>query len=134
MIEYQWREESSESFGKVKRPIARVHIKDKNGNWRAITMLVDSGADISIMTRGYGELFGHNVERGRKIKLRGIGQDEIVAYIHKMGMLIGEHEFSLEVAIAHIDLKISVLGRRNLFDLFEIQFKNKKQQTWFLKK
>jgi hypothetical protein len=59
MIEYQWREEASESFGKVKRPIARVHIKDKNGQWRAISMLVDSGADVSIITRSYGELFGH---------------------------------------------------------------------------
>jgi len=134
MIEYRWREEGSESFGKVRRPVAEVHIKDKNNEWRAITMLVDSGADVSIISKSYGELFGHDLKKGRKIKLKGIGEDEVVAYIHKMDMLVGKHEVSIEVAVASVDLKVNILGRRNLFDLFEIQFKNKKQETWFLKK
>jgi len=134
MIEYRWREEGSESFGIVKRPIAEVHIKDKNNEWRAITMLVDSGADVSIISKSYGELFGHDLTKGRKIRLKGIGADEVVAYVHTMDMLIGKHEQNIEVAIANADLKVNILGRRNLFDLFEIQFRNKKQETWFLKK
>ncbi|MFH1617716.1 MAG: hypothetical protein ABIB65_04000, partial [Candidatus Margulisiibacteriota bacterium] len=73
MTGYLWREDISESFGKIKRPIAEVHIRDKNKIWRAITMIVDSGADITIIARSFGELFGHNVEKGRKIRLKGIG-------------------------------------------------------------
>ncbi|MFH1386909.1 MAG: hypothetical protein ABIH50_04520 [bacterium] len=30
MIKYNWHEESSESFGIVKRPVAEIHILDKN--------------------------------------------------------------------------------------------------------
>jgi len=133
MIEYQWRDEGSDSFGRLKRPIAQLHIKDKSGEWRAISMLIDSGADVSIISKDFGELFGHNLKKGRKIKLKGIGEGEVVAYIHKMDMLVGKHEVSIEVAIASVDLKVNILGRRNLFDLFEIQFKNKKQETRFLK-
>ena len=134
MIEYRWREEGSESFGKVKRPVAEVHIKDKNGQWRAITMLVDSGADVSIISKSYGELFGHNLKKGRKIRLKGIGEDEVLAYLHKMEMLIGKHEVNLEVAIASVDLKVNVLGRMDIFSLFEIQFKNLKECTRFVRR
>ena len=70
MIKYDWHEEYSESFGLIKRPVAEIHMKDKNGIWRAITMYVDSGADVSIIQNSFGELFGHNVNKGRKIRLR----------------------------------------------------------------
>ena len=82
MIEYNWREEASESFGPVTRPIAEVHIKDKNKIWRALNMYIDSGADVSIMPKSFGELFGHEMKKGRKIRLKGI-DSEITAYIHK---------------------------------------------------
>lgn len=133
MIKYQWHDEASESFGVVKRPVAEVHIRDKNGIWRALTMYIDSGADVSIMMKSFGELFGHDVRKGRKIRLKGIGPIHIIAYVHKMDMLIGNHESNIEVAIAENDEVPNILGRRTLFDAFEIQFKNKKQQTWFLK-
>jgi hypothetical protein len=133
-MKYHWHEEISESFGKIFRPVAEIHVKDKNNIWRAITMYVDSGADISIISRDFGELFGHKLEKGRKIKLKGIGDIHIIAYVHKMEMLIGTHAALVEVAIAVNNDVPNVIGRRGLFDIFEIQFKNKKQQTWFLRK
>jgi hypothetical protein len=135
MVKYDWREESSLAFGKVRRPVAEVHIKDKNATWRAITMLVDSGADISIITRSFGELFGHDVEKGRRIKLKGVGDFEIIAFVHTMDLLIGKHEMNIEVAISENDkIGTNVLGRKIVFDLFEIHFKNLARQTWFAKR
>lgn len=64
MIDFSWREDLSESFGKVKRPVAEIFIKDKEGSWRAFTMIIDSGADASVMNRSFGELFGHDIEKG----------------------------------------------------------------------
>ncbi|MFA4966660.1 MAG: hypothetical protein WC624_00350 [Candidatus Margulisiibacteriota bacterium] len=133
MIKYDWHEEYSESFGLVKRPVAEIHMKDKNKIWRAINMYVDSGADVSIIQNSFGELFGHNVEKGRKIRLKGIGKEEIIAYIHKMDLLIGAHEVNIEVAIGENDNVPNVLGRKGVFNFFEIQFKNKEEATHFLK-
>lgn len=134
MIKYQWHDEVSESFGLVKRPVAEVHIRDKNKIWRALTMYVDSGADVSIMMKSFGELFGHEVKKGRKIRLKGIGPVHITAYLHKMEVLIGKHIETIEVAIAEDDNVPNVIGRRGLFDLFEIQFKNIEKQTWFIRR
>jgi hypothetical protein len=134
MIQYHWHEEISETFGSIRRPVAEVHLRDAKSNWHALTMYIDSGADVSIISKSFGELFGYNLKKGRKIKLKGIGPMHIIAYLHKMDLLIGQHEIRIDVAIADNDDVPNVLGRRTLFDLFEIQFKNLKQQTWFLKK
>jgi len=134
MIKYHWHDEASESFGMVKRPVAEVYVRDKNGIWRALTMYVDSGADVSIMMRSFGELFGHDLKKGRKIRLKGIGPIHITAYVHRMEILVGRHMAAIDVAIAEDDSVPNVLGRRGLFDLFEIQFKNVEKQTWFLRR
>ena len=97
-------------------------------------MYVDSGADISIIPREHGELFGHNVKKGRKIRLKGVGPEHISAYVHKMDLLIGNHEIELDVAIAENNEVPKILGRKVVFDLFEVQFKNIKQQTRFIRK
>jgi hypothetical protein len=134
VIKYQWHEESSESFGLLKRPVAEIHIKDCHHIWRAITMYIDSGADVSIMMRSFGELFGHEVKKGKKIRLKGVGPAHINAYIHKMEILIGEDAVPVEVAIAEDDSVPNILGRKHIFDIFEITFNNKEQHTSFLKK
>jgi len=85
-----------------------------------------------ILARSFGELFGHKIKKGKKIRLKGIGS-EIAAYIHKMDLLIGKHEIPLDVAIADTDNIPNLLGRKTLFDLFEIRFKNLKKQTHFSK-
>lgn len=134
MIKYQWHDEASESFGIVKRPVAEIHVRDRSGIWRALTMYIDSGADVSIMMKSFGELFGHDIGKGRKIRLKGIGPVHITAYVHKMELLVGKEIAEVDVAIAEDDSVPNILGRRGLFDLFEIQFKNIEKQTWFLKR
>lgn len=133
MTSYDWLEEYSESFGIVKRPVAGIHIKDRNSLWRAITMYVDSGADVSIMQSSFGELFGHTVKKGRRIRLKGVGKEEICAYVHKMDLLIGSHEIRTDVAIGENDDVPNILGRKDIFNLFEVQFKNKEEATRFLR-
>jgi hypothetical protein len=70
MIDFAWREELSESFGKVKRPVAEIFAMDKNGQWHALTMYVDSGADAIVLNRSMGELYGHRIEEGRRIRMK----------------------------------------------------------------
>lgn len=134
MIDFAWREEISESFGKIKRPVAEIFIKDKSNIWRALTMYIDSGADASVINRSYGELFGHDVEKGKRIRMKGFGEEEIISYIHSMDILIGRNEVAIKVAIAENDRVPNVLGRKDIFNVFEIQFKNTKECTRFLMK
>lgn len=134
MIDFAWREELSESFGRVKRPVAEAYIKDKNGKWRALTMYIDSGADSCVISRSMGELFGHNIEKGIRIKMKGFGEEEIIAFIHTMQVKLGSHEFEAKVAVADNDKVPNVIGRKDVFSLFEVQFKNLKYLTRFIRK
>jgi len=134
MIDFAWREELSTSFGKIKRPIAEVFIKDKQGKWRALTMYIDSGADASVLSRSFGELFGHNIEKGKRIRMKGFGEEEIIAFIHTMQIKLGKHEIEVKIVIAENDNVPNVLGRKDVFNLFEIQFKNLKECTRFIRK
>lgn len=134
MTDFAWREELSESFGKVKRPIAGVSIKAKDGKWHALTMYIDSGADASVLSRSFGELFGHNVKQGQRIRMKGFGEEEIIAYVHTMDIKIGEHAIEAKVAVAENNNVPNVLGRKDIFDLFEIQFKNTRKLTRFIRK
>lgn len=133
MIDFAWRDELSESFGKVKRPIAEIFAKDKDNNWRALTMYVDSGADTCVLNRSFGELLGHNLTKGKKIRMKGFGEEEIIAYVHTLELKIGEHEINAKFAIADSDKVPNVLGRKDIFDTFEIHFKNRETCTRFIK-
>ena len=134
MTDFAWREELSEFFGKIKRPIAAVSIKSDDGKWHAITMLIDSGADASVMSRSFGELFGHNIKKGRKVPMKGFGEQVVIAYVHTMEIKIGKHVIKADVLVADDNNVPNVLGRKDVFNLFEIQFKNRKSLTRFIRK
>lgn len=138
MIDFSWRDELSHSFGIVKRPVVEAFVKAEDNIWHALTMYVDSGADVTVINRSIGDLFGHNLKKGRKILMKGFGNQDIPAYVHTMRFKIGKHEFNANVAIPEKYYKESktpnVLGRKDVFNLFEIQFKNLKKCTRFVKR
>jgi len=111
-----------------------VLIKAEDGKWHALTMHIDSGADASVLNRSFGELFGHNIKRGKRIQMKGFGEEVIIAYIHTMDIKIGRHIVKAKVAVAENDKVPNVLGREDIFNLFEIQFKNVKRTTRFIRK
>jgi hypothetical protein len=128
---FNWREEASQIFGKIKRPIAEVFFKDVNGHWRAITLYVDSGADISILRRSYGELLGLEVSKGRPTKFKGFGKGEIKAYLHDLELKIGEEVIKIKVGICDNDEVPNVLGRTGVFDKYIVTFLNGMEKTSF---
>lgn len=134
MIDFAWREEISLSFGKIKRPVAEIYIKNNKKQWRALTMYIDSGADATVISRSFGELFGYNVNKGKKIRMKGFGEEEIIAYVHDAEFKIGQHRIRANIAIADHDKVPNVLGRKDIFDLFEIHFKNLKECTRFIRR
>jgi predicted aspartyl protease len=134
MTDFAWRKDLSQAFGTITRPVASVYIKADDGQWHALTMLIDSGADASVMSRSFGELFGHNIKKGRKVPMKGFGEQVVIAYVHTMEIKIGEHVVKADVLVADSNKVPNVLGRKDVFDLFEIQFKNTSKTTRFIRK
>jgi hypothetical protein len=117
---FEFAKENSSSLGVVYRPIVKVGLIDADGDLFELSMLVDSGADISIFSKRIGDIMGVDVEQGDEKIFRGI-VGELIAYVHSIQMLIYGRKVETRVAFAISEVP-NLLGRLDVFDLFEICF------------
>ncbi len=118
---FKFAKENSSSLGIVYRPIVKVGLRDANGEPFELSVLVDSGADISIFSRRIGDIMGINVEQGEGKIFRGI-VGELIAYVHKIPISINDREVKTRVAFALSEVP-NLLGRLDIFKNFEINFR-----------
>lgn len=130
---FKWRAESSRVFGTIERPVAEIWVQGKNGEWQDTVVYVDSGADVTILPRSFAHILGIDIESGQYAVFGGIGAGKIETYIHRVKMKIGDYASEADVAFAVTNLVPNLLGRRDLFKTYEIQFKNMTEQTCFIK-
>jgi predicted aspartyl protease len=118
---FKFTKENSSSLGIVYRPIVKVGLRDANGELFELSVLVDSGADISIFSRRIGDIMGIDVEKGEEKIFRGI-VGELIAYVHKIPISINDMEVDTRVAFALSEVP-NLLGRLDIFKNFEISFR-----------
>jgi predicted aspartyl protease len=118
---FKFAKENSSSLGIVYRPIAKVGLRDAGGDLFELSVLVDSGADITILSKRIGDIMGVNVEQGEAKVFRGI-VGEIIAYVHKIPLSINGKEIETRVAFALSEVP-NLLGRLDIFKNFEISFR-----------
>jgi predicted aspartyl protease len=118
---FKFTKENSSSLGIVYRPIVKVGLRDANGELFELSVLVDSGADISIFSRRIGDIMGMNVEHGEEKIFRGI-VGELIAYVHKITISINDREVETRVAFALSEVP-NLLGRLDIFKNFELSFR-----------
>lgn len=118
---FKFAKENSSSLGIVYRPIAKVGLRDASGELFELSMLVDSGADITILSKRIGDIMGVDVEQGETKVFRGI-VGEMIAYVHKIPLSINGKEVETRVAFALSEVP-NLLGRLDIFKNFEISFR-----------
>ncbi len=122
---FPYSKEASKSLGFVHRPIAKIGLRDLDNKPFEISVVVDSGADISLFSKRIGDIIGINVEDGQERRFRGIA-GELIAYVHKIPMKIGDKEIDVTVAFALADVP-NLLGRLDIFDTFDLNFLREKK-------
>lgn len=132
---FDWKLEESKYLGSVHRPVAEISIRDRNNEWKELSVYVDSGADISVLQRSFGELLGIDMESGKFAVFEGAGGGKIEAFIHKVTLRIGDYHLETDVAFCKNPETLipNIIGRFNIFDELEIDFKNLNRQTCFVK-
>ena len=129
MKKYPYQEAGSDIFGKVNRPLIAIKIYSTTKNiWIPVyDVLVDTGADMSIIPRYLGNLIVEDITTGKEIKIKGfVPYSELIAYIHKIKIKLVDKEIELSVAIADSDKTIPILGRVEGIDLFDVEFQKGK--------
>ncbi len=119
-IEFKFRRLPSEIFGFIYRPYVTVLLrkKDKSG-WRKARMIVDTGADYSILPKSYADYLGIDLTTDCIAQsTHGIGGMETVYILKSMVLKIGNFERKVPVGFLDRDDVPPLLGRHECLETF----------------
>lgn len=124
-ISFPFKEEKSPIFGKISRPIAQVHFKDKKSNlWQPVTMIVDTGADYTLVPLFLAEELGVDLAKDcRTITTQGVGGTSKVYLLkNKIEARIGDLKRQIPLGFLDNDYVPPLLGRQEFLETFRVVF------------
>lgn len=123
-IKFVFRAIPSEIFGTIWRPYADVLMRKKDQtSWRKATMVIDTGADYTILPRSYAAYLGIDLGKDCIVhNTHGIGGAETV-YFHKdLLVKLGNFQRKIPVGFLERDDIPPLLGRHEFFETFRSVF------------
>ncbi len=129
-IEFDFREEKSKIYGTVLRPVATINLIN-NDKEVFESAYVDSGADVTLIPKSVGDALYFKIENNDIItEIKGIGEMGVPIVIKKIKIKIGEKIFNARIAWAQIEEVPLLLGREDVFNIFDICFKRNKKTVF----
>lgn len=125
-ITFPYTTKQNPLFGQVSRPVMTVDLYSQLfQRWFKLSdVLVDTGADVSVVPLHLGEALVTQIELGTPLHLGGaVLQDTpFNAYIHTLNAKIGSYQFQMPVAIALSSTPSVIFGRLHALDRFQVIF------------
>lgn len=129
MIEFPWRPYKS-IVGTIYLPMAIVKLRGPSRSLPS-RMLIDSGADISIIPFAIGEYLGfRRIDREPELDIYQGGR-RVSCLIRQVEMTIGGFSFTAPVGWAQVIDSSRILGRYGVFQHFSIEFREYELKTIF---
>lgn len=131
-VKFKGKELNIPEVGILWIPTAKVELIAKEKNYFCET-IIDSGADITLIPRSLGEFLKLSFQGEKIQEIRGIGEGTIPYVIKTIQIKIGKFNFASRIGVALIEEIPLILGRLDVFDNFNIEFKQKERLTVFRK-
>lgn len=116
------------------KPLLEIEISKDKKHYIKRSMLVDSGADISVIAKDFGELLGLTISENEKIyNANGVGGG-ILKYVEREIYFKINGTDLIKVPVAWIQddrYKEMIIGREVVFDAFDIEFKQAEEAIFF---
>jgi len=113
-------------FGKVTRPLIKLAFySERFQEWLNVKkVLVDTGADLSVIPLPLGQVLFSEIESGQPMQLGGILSSDLMinAFIHNVQAKIGDHIFEMPLAVSSSKTIPPILGRQQALDRFIVSF------------
>ncbi len=103
------------------RPIINLDIRGIDGVWRQFDFLVDTGADITLLSRENADKLKLPIFGARQVVIAGILEQSDLFFVHNVDMRIAHCCFVGQVAVPLKDGPM-LLGRDVLLSAFEVTF------------
>lgn len=126
-IVFPYEEKKSNIFPKVRRPVAEVYFYSKlTGGWLRYKMIVDSGADYTILPRYCSVDLGINLNTDCLKKVTsGVGGQETVWFLKRRAKIkIADFQAKIPLGFINSDEIPPLLGREGCLNLLRILLAN----------
>lgn len=109
-------------------PILPVDLRHGTSSWLRADMVVDTGADLSLVSRSIGQVLGMKpAPRERRDELNGVGGP--VEFVERKPVVRWrQQQLNIPVAWAFVDDVPCLLGRHGFLDRFEVCFDGRRKQ------
>lgn len=123
-VSFPFERQRSAVFNVVYRPVAPVSLwSTRSRSWLRVMMLVDTGADYTLLPHLYATLLGVDLDtQCRRVVTAGIGGSERVYLLQGLGMRLGPWSRRIPVGFLDHDDVPPLLGRARCLDTFELRF------------
>ena len=124
VLKFPFKKEQSSILGTIYRPIARIIFWSKREkNWLAVRMIVDTGADYTLLPRFMAERLGVNLEKDCKVfNTYGIGGGERVYFLPKIKVKLGDWKRMIPIGFLERNEIPPLMGRHLFLETFETLF------------
>lgn len=129
-MEFPYQKEKSKLFGEIYRPVGEFEIKTNLG-WIPVLAYIDSGADITLLPMSFIGALDIKIEEEDIKDIGGVGGGKVPVIVKEVKMKICDEIFDARVAVALIENIPYLLGREDVFDYFEVCFRQKKKTICF---
>lgn len=123
-INFPFEKKPSTIFGSVYRPVAPVLFWSKAfSGWSEVLMVVDTGADYTMLPRYWAKNLGINLERDTTpFKTSGIGGEEKSYFVRSWKIKLVSKEMLVPMGFLDRDDVPPLLGRQNFLELISVTF------------
>ena len=122
MIELPFEKRQTKTLGQILKPIIPVTvIGSKRGT--NIFMLLDSGADLSLIPFSIGKTIGLELDMENRSEVQGIGEGSLPYILSQARIRIGDVEAPVRIGWALINEVPMILGRLDVFQQFSVEFR-----------
>ena len=121
-ITFAFERRPSPLFGSVSRPLAVVRLwSRKIHGWVDVAMLVDTGADYTLLPKLYASHLGIGLERdGQTFDTLGIGGSERVYLVRRWPMELGQWKREIPIGFLARNDVPPLLGRQACLETFRL--------------
>lgn len=133
MITFRYKREKNRRGTEVDRPVAEVVLENGEKSV-AVSMYIDSGADISMVPLSIGKALGFDQKTEEIKEIKGIAGEAIPYIIKEVGFKFPGYTFKGRIGWALIEEVPLLLGRFDVFARFKIVFDEMEKFILFIPK
>lgn len=122
-LSFSFERDHSPILGTIYRPVVQVFFLSKNGRWFETWMIVDTGADYTLLPKYFSKRLGVDLKKDCKLfGTIGIGGKEKVYFLKSIKAKLGAWERTIPVGFLDRDDIPPLLGRHLFLETFEAHF------------